>query len=77
MPTIKAFDTCRIAIYPREHGIPHFHVEFADGGRVGVAIETLEILNGSVRPSNRLAEPLSWAARHQELLREKWREISS
>lgn len=63
-------------IYPREHGVPHFHVEFLDGDRCGVAIETLDILSGTVRPMSKLDEPLDWAAENRALLMKKWKEIT-
>jgi hypothetical protein len=77
LPSIKYFSHCRIAIYPREHGMPHFHIEFMDGGRVGVAIDTLEVISGSVRPLSKLREPMAWARDHQELLRRRWQEITA
>jgi hypothetical protein len=76
MPTIIRFHTCRLTIYPSEHGIPHFHLEFIDGDRCAIAIETLEILAGSVRPERKMAEALKWAAENRALLLEKWKEIT-
>lgn len=76
MPTIIRFHTCRLTIYPSEHGIPHFHLEFIDGDRCSIAIETLEILAGSVRPEKKMAEGLKWAAENRALLLEKWKEIT-
>ena len=77
MPTIKYFSNCRIAIYPREHGIPHFHIEFIDGGRVSVAIDSFEVISGAVRPLAKLREPMAWARDNQGLLRSKWQEITA
>lgn len=76
MPTIKIFANCRLSIFPREHGVPHFHLEFTDGDRCAVAIETEVILVGEVRPERKLAEPLAWAREHRELLLQKWKEIT-
>jgi hypothetical protein len=76
MPVIKTFPNCRLAIYPREHGIPHFHLNFSDGDRCTIAIESEEILAGEVRPGRKLEEPLAWARDNRELLLQKWKEIT-
>lgn len=76
MPTIIRFKTCRLAIYPNEHGVPHFHLEFMDGDRCSVAIETLEILAGVATPIRKTAEAMRWAADNRPLLLAKWEEIT-
>lgn len=76
MPAIKTFSNCRLSIYPREHGIPHFHLDFTDGDRCTVAIGTQEILAGEARPSRKLEIPLAWARDNRELLLQKWKEIT-
>ena len=76
MPTIMRFSNCRLTIYPNEHGTPHFHIEFTDGDRCSVAIETLEILAGMVNPEKKMSEALKWAAENRSLLRGKWEEIT-
>jgi hypothetical protein len=56
------------------HPLPHAHVEFRDGMRVSVAIESLAVLTGAVRPPKRLDAPLAWVAAHkEELIAEYWR----
>ena len=56
------------------HPLPHAHVEFRDGARVSVAIDTLLVLGGVVRPRKRLDVPLAWIATHKkELVTEYWR----
>lgn len=70
MPTIMRFRTCRLTIYPNEHGTPHFHLEFTDGDRCSVEIETLTILAGTITPVKKAAEG------NQSLLRAKWEEIT-
>lgn len=56
------------------HPLPHAHVEFRDGSRVSVAVESLEVLTGAVRPLKRLDVPLAWIAKHKgELIAEYWR----
>lgn len=76
MPVIKRFGNCTIKMYADEHPPAHFHIEFSDGLRCAVAIETLEIIAGAVNPFRRLQEPLAWAAANRELLRLKWRELT-
>lgn len=68
--------TCRLTIYPSEHGAPHFHLEFSDGDRCSIAIETLEILVGTVTPAKKASEALKWAAANKALLLAKWEEIT-
>ena len=49
----------RIRINGMEHGVPHVHVEFRDGHRVVVAIETCAVLAGGVVPPKRLTPALA------------------
>ncbi|BAP88324.1 putative uncharacterized protein [Burkholderiales bacterium GJ-E10] len=61
----------RARINGMEHGIPHVHVQFRDGSRVVLAIETGALLAGRVRPVQRLAAVRAWIAdRRNELLAE-------
>jgi len=54
-----------------EHTIPHVHILFRDGSRVSVALDSLKILAGMVRPQNRIAPAVTWIhAHHDELLAE-------
>ena len=76
MPTIMRFRTCRITIYASEHGKPHFHLEFIDGDRCSIEIETLTILAGSVTPEKKMTEALKWASENRALLLDKWKEIT-
>ena len=56
------------------HPVPHVHVLFRDGCRVSVAIDTLELLAGSVKPNKRLLPALTWISTHRnELTAEYWR----
>lgn len=75
MPAIKIFGDSAIAINPRDHFPPHFHVIFRDGQRCSVAIATMEIIAGSVTPAKRMHEAIAWAKENKNLLREKWEEI--
>lgn len=74
MPTLKRFPGCRIAIYPRDHRPPHVHVEFRDGDRCKVEIETL-LVTGTVQPSGKLRKPLVWIAANRKWLLVKWKDI--
>jgi hypothetical protein len=49
-------------------------VEFRDGDRCKIEIETLLVL-GTVRPIGKLAKPLAWIAANREWLLAKWQEI--
>ncbi len=62
-------------MYANDHGVPHFHVLTPDG-KVSVAIETLEVLAGSLA-RHRMSEALDWAAQNREILRAKWRELNA
>lgn len=74
MPKLKRFPGCRIVIYPRDHRPPHVHVEFRDGDRCTVEIETLSV-TGTVRPSGKLKKPLAWIGSNRDWLLAKWKEI--
>jgi hypothetical protein len=74
VPKLKQFPGCRIEIYPRDHRPPHVHVEFRDGSRCTVEIETL-LVTGVVRPYSKLKQPLMWIAANRARLQAKWKEI--
>lgn len=76
MPTIRRFPRCRLDMYSREHGVPHFHLIGNDDSRGAYAIDTLVVLAGGldIRDSR---EALEWAARHRRELRNKWKELNS
>ncbi|MDD2712420.1 MAG: DUF4160 domain-containing protein [Simplicispira sp.] len=59
MTIYKISGDWRIKINGMEHGVPHVHVEFSDGSRVVVAIETGAVLAGGVTPAKRLAPALA------------------
>jgi hypothetical protein len=56
MPRISEFYGVVIAMYYREHGVPHFHATYA-GETVVVAIETGEVLAGT----GVAAGPFEWS----------------
>ena len=74
MPVIERFPNCRVAIYPRDHAPPHFHVLLSDGREAWVAIATLEILYGKVA-TREIADVLAWARANQARLAEKFEEL--
>ncbi|WP_323029405.1 DUF4160 domain-containing protein [Castellaniella defragrans] len=58
MTTYPPHDDWRIRINGNEHGVPHVHVEFRDGSRASVSIETRRVLAGGVTPAKRLIPAL-------------------
>ncbi|MXO98586.1 DUF4160 domain-containing protein [Altererythrobacter xixiisoli] len=64
----------KIAIYARDHGIPHFHIEGPDF-RCSVAIASLELIVGTV-PASVLSGALEWAQPNQQLLMQTWQELN-
>jgi len=62
-------------MYFDDHGLPHFHIVSADEN-ASVAIDTLELLSGSVSKA-KLKEAKAWAADNKQLLQHKWEEFSS
>jgi len=58
------------AMYDAEHGVPHFHARY--GGReASVAIETLEVLGGSL-PDHAIRLVREWANLHRAELELDW-----
>jgi len=70
MPEISRFFGIVIAIYWKEHGIPHFHAKYG-GQRASVSIEELKLLEGKL-PPRVLAMVVEWAAIHRDELMEDW-----
>jgi hypothetical protein len=59
-----------------EHPVPHAHILFRDGSRVSVALDTLEILAGTVRPRNRMIPAAKWIEAHREELLTEYRRLN-
>lgn len=74
MPVIQRFSSCRVAINPRDHAPPHFHVVLNDGREAWVAIATLEILHGKVA-AREIPDVLAWARTNQAMLTRKFEEL--
>jgi hypothetical protein len=64
----------RIAVYGREHGIPHFHLE-GRGFRCSISIEALELIVGTAPPAV-LRTARTWAREHRRELMAKWQELN-
>jgi hypothetical protein len=70
MPRICSFYGVVIAIYYREHGVPHFHALYGER-EVSIAIESLEVLHGAL-PPRVLRLVRRWASLHREELLKNW-----
>ena len=70
MPELCRFFGIIIAMYHREHGVPHFHAIYGEHD-VTIAIETGEVLVGKL-PRRALARVLKWRKLHLEELRSNW-----
>lgn len=64
----------KIAVYGRDHGIPHFHIEGPDF-RCSVAIMSLDVIIGTA-PAPVVRDALSWAEPNQGALMSKWKELN-
>ena len=71
MPEISSFYGIVIAMYWKEHGVPHFHVQAA-GFKASLTIDSLEILAGEL-PPRALRLVGEWAELHRDELHENWR----
>jgi len=74
MVTLFRGSRWKIAVYPRDHGVPHFHIE-GPGFRCSVAIASFELIVGAV-PAAVFKEALLWARPHQALLLQTWQELN-
>ena len=72
VPTIGTFFGMAIAMHfgDREHPPPHFHAIYGEY-EVSLAIETLEILDGTL-PRRALHLVSEWAELHREELLDDW-----
>ena len=70
MPTISRFLGITIRIYYEDHGVPHFHAYYGES-EATVAIDTLEVLAGSL-PPRVTALILEWASQRRQGLRADW-----
>jgi hypothetical protein len=70
VPRISSFYGIVIAMYYREHGVPHFHA-FYGGYEASIAIGALRILRGDL-PPRALRLVMQWASMHREDLLRDW-----
>lgn len=70
MPRISEFHGIVIAMYYREHGIPHFHASYA-GQSAAIAIDTGEPIAGLL-PQRALRLVREWSDVHRYELRANW-----
>jgi hypothetical protein len=64
----------KIAVYGRDHGVPHFHIE-GPGWRCSVSIATLDLIIGRA-PKAEFAAAIGWAARNRDQLTSAWRRLN-
>ncbi len=74
MVTVYRGSSWKLAIYGREHGIPHFHLEGRDF-RCSIGIANLEVIIGSA-PAIVLQDACEWAGRNRAFLKAKWRAMN-
>lgn len=74
MVTLYRDPRWKIAVYGRDHGVPHFHIE-GPSFRCSVAIETLDLIVGDA-PALVLKDARDWAQANQALLMQTWRELN-
>ena len=70
MPEISRFFGVVIAIYYKDHGVPHFHAKYQNF-RASFAIEDLRVLEDRL-PPRVTGFVLEWAMEHQQELIEDW-----
>ncbi len=70
MPRISSFYGIVIAMYYREHGVPHFHALYGEY-EASIKIESLEALGGYL-PPRALRLVKQWAYMHREELLQNW-----
>ena len=76
MTVVERSGDWRIRVNGNEHGVPHVHVEFRDGYRCSVAIDSCQLLADEVRPERRLSAALEWIKQHTEALHQEYRRLN-
>ncbi|WP_373486446.1 DUF4160 domain-containing protein [Blastomonas sp.] len=74
MVTMHRSANWKIAIYSRDHGVPHFHIEGPDF-RCSITIMSFDLIVGTV-PATVLKDALAWARSHQDVLLSTWQELN-
>lgn len=70
MPEISRFFGIIVTMYYNDHPPPHFHVRYGQQKAL-IAIETLSILEGTLKPRT-LGLVIEWASQHQSELMRDW-----
>lgn len=70
MPEVSRFFGIIIAIYYKEHGIPHFHAKYGDQ-RGAFSIPDLRLIEGYL-PKRVIGLVLEWAFEHRDELMDNW-----
>lgn len=70
MPEISRFFGIIIAMYYNDHPPSHFHVRYGQQKAL-IAIETLSVLEGGLKPRT-LGLVIEWASQHQSELMRDW-----
>jgi hypothetical protein len=70
MSEISRFFGIIIAMYNREHGIPHFHARYGEY-RAVFSIDDLQMIEGSL-PKRVISLVLEWAFQHRTELKANW-----
>lgn len=64
----------KLAVYGRDHGVTHFHLE-GPGFRCSIGVETGEVIIGFAPPDVlRIAK--AWARKNRSTLMAKWQELN-
>jgi hypothetical protein len=74
MVTLHRDAAWKIAVYGREHGVPHFHVE-GPGFRCSVSIAAQELIVGTAPPAI-LQAARAWARSNRRLLMATWQDLN-
>jgi hypothetical protein len=74
MVTVHRSAGWKLAVYGRDHGVPHVHIE-GPGFRCSVAIASQEPIIGTAPPAV-LREARRWIAAHQPLLLDAWKALN-
>jgi hypothetical protein len=74
MVTVYRGSGWKIAVYGRDHGIPHYHIEAASY-RCSVSIATQEVIIGSA-PTDVLKTAQAWARANRAALLAQWQELN-
>ncbi len=74
MVTVYRGQNWKLAVYGRDHGVPHFHIE-GRGYRCSISIETGALIVGTA-PGAVLRAARIWAAANRAELMRVWTELN-